>query len=466
MISKKIFLRKLKAAKDHAAAHSIRYLQESVPKFEIPPGSMAPEAAYQLVRDELNLDGNPALNLASFVTTWMEPEADRLIQENVNKNFIDHFEYPRTRVIQDRVVNMLGRLYNAPQETDFAGTSTIGSSEAVMLALLAHKWNWKKRRQAQGKPFDRPNIVFGADVHVCWDKFAKYFDVEARIIPMEPDRFTITAETVRQRLDENTMAVGAVVGTTFTGESDPVQEINDLLLAVKAEKGWDIPIHVDAASGGFITPFINPEFAWDFRLSQVKSINVSGHKYGLVYAGVGWLLFRSHEELPEDLVFYVNYLGDEMPTYTLNFTRGGAMVVAQYYNLLRLGREGYTAIAAKVMDDARYLAGRLAVAGRFELLNAAALLPIITFKLQAAASFTVFALSQKLRERGWIVPAYTLPPHAEGTAIMRIVVKENFNRDMMDLFFEDIKWACQELEVCNPTGKAPTRSPRRGHHMA
>jgi glutamate decarboxylase len=466
MISKKVDVSRIDASRrGHASTYSTRYFEESVPKYEIPDEGMPANAAYEMVHDELNLDGNPALNLASFVTTWMEPEADKLIMENIGKNYIDHFEYPQTEVIHERVVNMLARLYNAPQETTFAGTATVGSSEAIILGLLAHKWAWRKRRQEKKEPCDKPNIVYGADVHVCWDKFAKYFDVEPRIIPMEPDRFTLDAASVAGLVDENTICVGAILGTTFTGEADPIKEVNDLLVEIKKKKGWDIPLHVDAASGGFITPFVNPELEWDFRLERVKSINVSGHKYGLVYPGLGWLIFRDHGDLPEDLIFYVNYLGDEMPTYTLNFSRGSATILAQYYNLLRLGRRGYTRIATNVLANARYLAGRLADSGKFEVLNTAKLLPIVTVKLKKPADYTVFDLSQKLRERGWIVPAYTLPPNAEKIAIMRVVVKENFSRDMADMLFDDVVKACGVLEGVRAEEVVPKRSPRKGHSV-
>ena len=259
--------------------------------------------------------------------------------------------------------------------------------------------------------------------------------------------------------------MGAILGTTFTGEADPIKEINDLLLNVKETKGWDIPIHVDAASGGFVTIFANPELVWDFRLPQVKSINVSGHKYGLVYPGLGWLVFRDHKDLPEDLIFYVNYLGDEMPTYTLNFSKGSVMVLAQYYNLLRLGKEGYTRIMTNLLDNARYLAQLLAGSGKFEMLNTANLLPIVTFKLKEPAGYTVFDLSHKLRERGWILPAYTLPPTAEDIAIMRVVVKENFSHDLADLLFDDIMNACQVLDGSKKVDLVPGRSPRKGHHV-
>ena len=293
ILSKKIKLEQLKdSEKGHASTYTSRYFTKSIPKYEIPHESMPANAAYELVHDELNMDANPALNLASFATTWMEPEAIKLINETIHKNFIDHDEYPQSEVIHNRCVNMLARLFNSPRECESIGTATIGSSEAIMLALLSHKWTWKKRRQEEGKPTEKPNIVFGSEVHVCWEKFARYFDVEMRMLPIEKDNFTITAEKVEHAIDENTICVGAILGTTFSGQADPIREINDLLVRVKKQKGLNIPLHVDAASGGFVAPFTNPGLKWDFRLEQVKSINVSGHKYGLVFPGVGWIIWR------------------------------------------------------------------------------------------------------------------------------------------------------------------------------
>ncbi|HEX7468408.1 MAG TPA: glutamate decarboxylase, partial [Methanobacterium sp.] len=286
MLSDKKDLNKMKKSeREHTTTYGSRYFTKSVPKYEMPDEGMPARAAYQIIHDELNLDGNPALNLASFVTTWMEPEADKLIMESIGKNYVDNDEYPQTEVIQDRVVNMLARLFNAPEDCHSTGSGTIGSSESIMLGLLAHKWTWRKRREAEGKPTNKPNIVMGADVHTVWEKFARYFDVELKLIPLREDIYTITAQDVVDEIDENTIAVGAVVGTTFTGQMDPIDEINNALLEIKKTKGWDIPIHVDGASGGFILPFLYPDILWDFRLEQVKSINVSGHKYGLVYPG-------------------------------------------------------------------------------------------------------------------------------------------------------------------------------------
>jgi len=464
MVSRKIKTGDMAESQRRFAGNTNRFLDNDVPKYRFPSKMMEPRSAYQLIHDELNLDGNPSLNLATFVTTWMEPEADKLIMENLHKNFIDHFEYPQVEVIEERIVNIMANLYNVPESDDFAGTSTIGSSEAIMLGLLAHKWNWKEKMEKEGKPLDKPNIVFGADTHVSWDKFARYFDVEPRIIPIAKDRYTITADDVRKNVDENTIAVGVVLGTTFTGEFDPVGEINNMLLEMKREEGLDVPIHVDAASAGFITPFHEPGFPWDFRLEQVKSINTSGHKYGLVYPGLGWLIFRNEKLLPENLKFYVNYLGDEMPTYTLNFSEGSSMIVAQYYNILRLGMEGYSSIVEKMMANAHYLSDKIAKLNYFDILNDAKHIPVVTFKLHGKEVFNLFDLSYRLRERGWIVPAYSLPKNAEDTTIMRVVVRENFTADMVDLFVSDVENAFKTLKLKRE--KISERSPRKGHSVS
>ena len=427
-----------------STTYSGRYFTHEIPEHEIPPEPMPARAAYQLIHDELNLDGNPSLNLASFVTTWMEPEAQALATETLNRNFVDQDEYPQTEVIHERVVSMLGNLFNAPADGEAAGTATIGSSEAIMLGLLAHKWSWRARR---GDDSAKPNVVFGADVHTCWEKFARYFDVEQRVIPLTPDRHIIGPEEVRPHIDENTIAVGAILGTTFTGQIDEIEGIDELLRQVKQERGWDIPIHVDGASGGFIAPFSYPEVKWDFRLEQVRSINVSNHKFGLVYPGMGSVLFRDVSVVPEELVFKINYLGGEMANYSLNFSRASNAVLLQYYNFLRLGREGYERIVGNLMENAGGLEKALTASGRFELLNDARYLPVVVVRPTGKdGGVDVFELSERLRERGWIVPAYTLPPNAEEVAVLRMVVKENFSHDMAQMLGEDIEKALARMD--------------------
>ncbi|MGA9079020.1 MAG: glutamate decarboxylase, partial [Halobacteriota archaeon] len=438
MLSKKVDLSTKKESEtDHTTAYGRRYFGEPVPKYVMPDNGMPAQAAYQLIHDELNLDGNPSLNLASFVTTWMEPEANQLIAESLDKNYVDNDEYPQTTIIQERVVNMLARLFNAPEDCESVGTATIGSSEAIMLAVLAYKWTWRKRRQAEGKQCDNPNIVMGADVHTVWEKSARYFDVELKLIPLQEDTYVISADEVAAQVDENTICVAAVLGTTFTGQMDPIKEINDLLVNIKNTKGWDIPLHVDGASGAFVAPFVRPDLEWDFRLEQVRSINASGHKYGLVYPGIGWLVMKDKNDLPDELVFRINYLGGEMTNYSLNFSKSSSTIIAQYYNFIRLGRSGYTDIMTNMMNNGHYLAEKLNDTGKFEIINKQKTLPLVAFRLKDAP-FTVFQLSDKLRQEGWIVPAYYLPENAQDVAVMRMVIKENFSRDMVELLFSDV----------------------------
>ena len=426
--------------------------------FTFPEESLPPDEVYELIHTGLMLDGRETLNLASFVTTWMEPQAEKLIHDSLRKNHIDHEEYPAASLMEEACVHMLGDLFHAPDPAEVVGVATIGSSEAIMLGLLAHKRSWRARRIAAGLPADRPNVVFGAETHVVWDKFANYFDVEMRKIPMKPDRFVVSADDVEAQVDENTIAVGLVLGTTHIGESDPIEEINDRLLQIKADKGWDIPIHVDGASGAFIAPFAHPDFLFDFRLEQVASINASGHKYGLVYPGVGWLVFRDRSQLPEELVFSVNYLGGAQPTYTFNFSRGSAMIQAQLYNFLRLGRAGYASIVANMLANAQHLNERLSESRWFEILNPGLAEPVVTFRLVGDPGFDVYHLSGRLREHGWIVPAYSLPPDAEHVHLMRIVVRLDLSRQMIDVLLRDLDDACTHLAAEKPgerTGVTP-----------
>ncbi len=429
-----------------SSTYAERFFTKPVPRFDIPEKSMDSDAAYQIVHDELNIDGNPSLNLASFVTTWMEDGAQKLITENLNKNLVDQDEYPQTGLIQGRIVNMLARLFHAHKNNEYVGTATVGSSEAIMLGLLAHKWTFRKKMQKLGKDYSKPNIVVSADVHIVWEKFAKYFDVEMRTIPMKRDNYILDVEKMKNSIDENSICVGAVLGTTFTGQLDPIEDINSILLDIKNKKGWDIPIHVDAASGGFVIPFLYPDLKWDFRLSQVRSINVSGHKYGLVYPGIGWLIFKDKTDLPEDLIFYVNYLGGEEATYTLNFSRGSSMVIAQYYNLLRLGKSGYKHIMENSLCNAKYLLREIEKIDFFEIINKDLKMPIVVVSIKDDAGFDVFELSAQLRQKGWIVPAYSLPKDADDICILRIVVKENFSRDMADLLIKDILYFSAQLQ--------------------
>jgi glutamate decarboxylase len=428
----------------HAVAYAGRWVDRPVPKFAIPGQGMSADAAYCLVHDELNLDGNPALNLASFVTPWMEPHAERLATETLGKNMIDQDEYPQTEAIHERVVTMIGRLFHAPQDETPVGTATIGSSEAIMLAMLAHRESWRERRRAAGLSLEQPNLVVGADVHTCWEKFARYFDVEARVVPITPDSYTLSAADVEAHVDEHTIAVGALLGTTFTGQIDELAEIDALLQRLRAERDLYVPLHVDAASGGFLAPFTRPDLAWDFRLPSVRSINVSNHKFGLVYPGMGTVIFRDGSDLPDALVFHINYLGGDMPNYSLNFSRPSNSVILQYYNFLRLGREGYARIAQAMVDNAQALTEGLLATGAFEALHDRTSFPVVVVRALDLERHDVFALSDRLRERGWIVPAYSLPPNAEHVEVLRMVVKESFSRDMVDLLLDDMRRALDD----------------------
>src|SRR4051795_6961526 len=430
-----------------AALYGNRFLTKPAPATRFPDGGMAPVEAMRLVGEDLAMEGDPQRNLATFVTTWMEPEAQRIIAENLHRNFIDHAEYPISAEIERRCVRMLADLFHAPGET--TGTRTQGSSEAIMLGALSLKWKWRERREGAGLSTDRPNLVFGGDVHVVWEKFCRYFDVEPRIVPLEESKYTIGPEDVEPHLDENTIGVVGVLGTTFTGHMDDIVGMNELLLDVKKERGLDIPIHVDGASGGFVWPFLYPESAWDFRLEQVRSINVSGHKFGGVYPGIGWLIFREESDLARDLVFEENYLGKTDATFTLNFSTGSAMVLAQYYNLVRYGRSGYTYVMRNMQTNARALADKLQAMDRFELIGSdQEQLLLVAFKLATKGAFDEFDIAWQLSaERGWMVPAYTLPPNAQDISIMRALVKETMSREHVDTLARDIEEAIATLDA-------------------
>ena len=417
------------------------------PRDVLPACEMPPEVAYQIIHDELMLDGNARLNLATFVSTWMEPQADRLMAECFDKNMIDKDEYPQTAALEERCVHMLSRLWHAPDAEQSVGCSTTGSSEAAMLGGLALKRRWQHRRRREGKPVDRPNIVMGINVQICWEKFANYWDVEMRLVPMEGDRYHLSAEEAVALCDENTIAVVAVLGSTFDGSYEPVKEICAALDDLQAKTGLDVPVHVDGASGAMIAPFVDEELEWDFKLPRVCSINTSGHKYGLVYPGVGWIVWRDAEALPEDLIFWVNYLGDNMPTFALNFSRPGAQVVAQYYNFLRLGFNGFKRVQQYARDVATYLSGEIEQLGPFELLTRGDELPVFAFTTKAEVeNFTVFDVSNALRERGWLVPAYTFPKDRADLAALRIVVRRGVTHDLADLLLRDMKRQLPRLE--------------------
>ncbi|MFC3997603.1 glutamate decarboxylase [Nocardiopsis sediminis] len=415
-----------------------------LPKYRMPSGASDPRVAYQLVHDELALDGNAAQNLATFCTTWADDQIHRLMAESLGKNMVDKDEYPQTAEIESRCVHILADLWNAPDSRSTIGCSTTGSSEAAMLAGLALKWRWRQSRGANGD--GRPNLVCGP-VQVCWEKFARYFDVELRQVPLEDGAGGLRPHQLRDHVDANTIGVVAILGTTFTCEYEPVAALSRELDAIGRDTGLDIPIHVDAASGGFVAPFLRPELEWDFRLPRVVSVNASGHKYGLAPLGVGWVVWRSDHHLPEELVFRVSYLGGDMPTFALNFSRPGGEVIAQYYNFVRLGREGYHEIQQRCRDTAVRLGERIAGLGPFSLLyDGRDGLPAICYELTGAdAGFTLFDLADRLRMRGWQVPAYPLPPARESTVVQRILIRRGISADTADLLFADLTSCLREL---------------------
>ncbi|KAG9457633.1 hypothetical protein H6P81_002141 [Aristolochia fimbriata] len=425
-----------------------RYVREPLPRYRLPEREMSKEAAYEIIHDELLLDGNPRLNLASFVTTWMEPECDKLMVEAINKNYVDMDEYPATTDIQNRCVNMIAHLFNAPirEKEPAVGVGTVGSSEAIMLAGLAFKRKWQNRRKAEGKPHDKPNIVTGANVQVCWEKFARYFEVELKEVKLTEGCYVMDPAKAVEMVDENTICVAAILGSTFNGEFEDVKLLNKLLTQKNNRTGWNTPIHVDAASGGFVAPFLYPDLVWDFRLPLVKSINVSGHKYGLVYAGVGWAIWRSKEDLPDELIFHIDYLGSDQPTFTLNFSKGSSQIIAQYYQFLRLGFEGYKNIMSNCMESARVIREGLQRIGRFNIISKEKGAPVVAFSFKENDKSLAFKLSKALRYFGWIVPAYSMPPDIEDLTVLRVVVREDLGRGLADKFVSHVQVALKEID--------------------
>ncbi|UJX41506.1 glutamate decarboxylase [Desulfovibrio sp. JY] len=438
-------------------------LSVRMPKYRFPQNEIEARHAYQVVHDELMLDGNSRQNLATFCQTWADPEIHQLMDECLDKNMIDKDEYPQTAELEARCVHMLADLWHSPEAANTMGCSTTGSSEAAMLGGLAMKWRWRAARKAAGKPTDKPNMICGP-VQVCWHKFARYWDVELREIPMEHDRLIMSPEEVIKRCDENTIGVVPTLGVTFTCQYEPVEAVCQALDKYQADTGCDIPVHVDGASGGFLAPFRDPDLLWDFRLPRVKSINASGHKFGLSPLGVGWVVWRDAKELPEDLIFNVNYLGGNMPTFALNFSRPGGQIIAQYYNFLRLGREGYHKIQSACYDTAAYLGDALREVPDFEVIyDGRGGIPAVSWSLVEGKkhNFNLYDLSDRLRSRGWQVPAYSMPPHREDLVVMRALVRHGFSRDLADLLVEDLK-RCLAYFAKNPVTQSLTAETASG----
>jgi glutamate decarboxylase len=435
----------------------------TLPIHELGDSGLDSETAYELISSELLLDGQARLNLATFVTTYMPSIAGRLMAETADKNMIDKDEYPQTAEIEARCVNIIADMWNSPDHEQATGCSTTGSSEAAMLGGLALKWRWRERRRKAGKPTDRPNLVMGANVQVCWEKFCRYWDVEPKLVPMEGERFHLEAPEAVAACDENTIGVVAILGSTFDGSYEPVKEIAAALDQYESDTGIYVPVHVDGASGGFVAPTVQPDLEWDFRIDRVQSINASGHKYGLVYPGVGWAIWRNEEALPRDLVFDVNYLGGHMPTFALNFSRPGAEVIAQYYMFSTLGFEGYRRVMQGAQDVATHLSSEIDKIGPYRLISEGRDLPVFAFAIKPEVeNYTVFDVSDKLRQHGWLVPAYSFPENRQDLSVLRIVVRAGMTMDMADHLLEHLREITEFLESLD----APLPSPEEEKRTA
>ncbi|KAI0083973.1 glutamate decarboxylase [Irpex rosettiformis] len=493
---------RLHSSENHQTSnpYGARYGTALIPKFRLPSKGTDAKAAYQLIHDELELDGSPSLNLASFVHTWMPEEANKLMAENIAKNLIDQDEYPMTQVIHTRCISILADLWHAPNTQNAIGTATTGSSEAIQLGGLAMKRIWQEKRKAAGKSIHEPgpNIVMGANAQVALEKFARYFEVECRLVPVSKEsHYRLDPKKIMQYVDENTIGIYVILGSTYTGHYEPVKEISDLLDDYEAKTGHSVPIHVDGASGGFIAPFATPKHLWDFRIPRVVSINTSGHKFGLSYVGVGWVIWRSKEFLPKDLIFELHYLGSVEYSFSLNFSRPAHPIIAQYFNFVHLGFEGYKAVALNDLKNARLLSRALENSGYFEVLsdihrpakgssvgstkgtldphnpeNYEPGLPVVSFRFSDEYRAQNPDVKQKwvqtlLRAKGWIVPNYELAPDLQNIEILRVVVRENLTAVMVDRLVADIVEIVEDLANADTPAHALSSLQARGtseHH--
>ena len=440
------------------------FLPHSLPKYKFPKQETDPNAAYQLVHDELLLDGNSRQNLATFCQTWVEPEVQKLMDECLGKNLIDKDEYPQTAELESRCVHMLSDLWNAPDAANSRGCSTTGSSEAAMLGGLAMKTKWRKKRREASKPATKPNLICGL-VHTCWPMFARYFDVELRQIPCEGRRLLMSPEEVIKRCDENTIGVVPTFGTTYSLQYEPVHKVAVALDDLEEERGLDIPMHIDAASGGFIAPFIHPSVVWDFRIPRVKSINASGHKFGLAPLGCGWIVWRGNHDLPEELIFNVKVLGGGMRIFALNFSRPAGQIAAQYYNFIRLGRDGYARITQGCADVAAWFADQLKKLEMFDIIHdGRSGIPGCTWTIKRGEhpGFTLYDLANQLRLKGWQVPAYPLPPNRGDLVVQRVLMRLGVSRDLAGLLMKDLQHVIKQLQK-NPPAKSLTRASAGGY---
>ncbi|MEG2502301.1 MAG: glutamate decarboxylase [Anaerovoracaceae bacterium] len=425
-------------------------LEDILPTDKLRKNPITPEASYRLVKDELLDEGVARQNLATFCQTFMEPNAVRLMSETLEKNSIDKSEYPQTARLEQRCVNIIADLWNAQEGEEFTGTSTVGSSEAGMLSGLAMKFRWRENALKQGLDINmkKPNLVISSGYQICWEKFCVYWDVELRAVPMDEDNLSLNLDEVMDYVDEYTIGIVGILGITYTGKLDDIRGLNDLVESYNQKTEFKVYIHVDGASGGMFTPFVNPEKLWDFRLKNVVSINTSGHKYGLVYPGIGWVVWRDKKFLPEELIFEVSYLGGSMPTMALNFSRSASPIIGQYYNFTRFGFDGYRAIHEKTSGIAKNIAKELEDTGLFKLHNDGKELPIVCWSLKEDKDrkWNLYDLADRIRMRGWQVPAYPLPENIKAVIVQRVVIRADLNREMGKNFIEDFKRSIDELD--------------------
>ena len=434
-----------------ASIFGSKAMREPAPTEFIPKHKMPAETAYQIVKDEIFPQTQPRLNLATFVTTYMDDYGTKLMNDAVGINYIDETEYPRVAVMCGRCINMVANMWHSPEKSDWkTGAVGIGSSEACMLGGVAAWLRWRAKRKAEGKPFDKPNLVMSTAYQVVWEKFCQLWQIEMRTVPITHECPTLDIKKAISMCDENTICIVPIAGVTWTGMNDDIEGLNDALEEYNKKTGYDIPIHVDAASGGFILPFLNPEKKWDFRLKWVLSISTSGHKYGLVYPGLGWVIWKDKTHLPEEMSFSVNYLGANITQVGLNFSRPAAQILAQYYNFLHLGVEGYKEIHSNSMAIAEYCHTQIGEMDCFKNYSKTLDNPLFIWSIKPeydkTAKWTLFDLQDKLMQRGWMVPAYTMPKDIEDMVVMRIVVRQGMSRDMADMLIGDIKDAVSELE--------------------
>ncbi|MEG2548627.1 MAG: glutamate decarboxylase [Eubacterium sp.] len=423
---------------------------EPLPKYKLGKDPIPPEVAYRLIKDDLLDEGSARLNLATFCQTYMEPEAVKIMSETLEKNAIDKSEYPQTTELENRCVNIIADLWHAQPNENFLGTSTVGSSEACMLGGLAMKFSWRTNALKQGLNINakKPNLVISSAYQVCWEKFCVYWDIEMRLVPLDEDHMNLNLGIVMDYVDEYTIGIVGILGITYTGKYDDIKSLDALVETYNQENPkFPIHIHVDAASGGMFAPFIDPDLIWDFQLKNVVSINTSGHKYGLVYPGIGWVLWKDERYLPKELIFNVSYLGGHLPTIAINFSRSASQIIGQYYNFLRYGFEGYRKIQQRTKDVALYISGELEKTGLFEIYNDGSNLPIVCWKMKKDANkeWNLYDLADRIRMKGWQVPAYPLPANLQNDIIQRVVVRADLSEQLGVLFIEDINRAIKDL---------------------